>query len=141
MRMSLQQYAFNTAGILLSLALSGCDLITDCLDNDGPELSPATLPNPILNQEYSQVVHVGIRNEPNDDRFDYEFTLSGRIPEGLQTTFAGRDLNIFGTPTELGNFDFSVTVEVVESSFSSTQTAGLCSISDRINYRWTVQMM
>lgn len=141
MHKSIQRYTQFAAIILLSLALSGCDSITDCLDNDGPELSPSTLPNPTLNQEYNQVVHVGIRNEPNDDRFNYEFTLSGRIPEGLQSTSAGRDMSIFGTPIELGNFDFSVTVEVVERSISSTQTQGLCSTTDRINYQWTVQGM
>ena len=141
MHKSIQRYTQFAAIILLSLALSGCDSITDCLDNDGPELSPSTLPNPTLNQEYNQVVHVGIRNEPNDDRFNYEFTLSGRIPEGLQSTSAGRDMSIFGTPIELGNFDFSVTVEVVERSISSTQTQGLCSTTDRINYQWSVQVM
>ena len=141
MHKSIQRYTQIAAIILLSLALSGCDSITDCLDNDGPELSPSTLPNPTLNQEYNQVVHVGIRNEPNDDRFNYEFTLSGRIPEGLQSTSAGRDMSIFGTPIELGNFDFSVTVEVVERSISSTQTQGLCSTTDRINYQWSVQVM
>lgn len=138
---SIRRYTPIATSLLLSLTLSGCDTFTDCLDNDGPELSPGTLPNPILNQEYNQVIHVGIRNEPNDDRFNFEFTLSGRIPDGLQTTFAGRDMNIFGTPIELGDFDFSVTVEVVEPSSSSMQTAGLCSTTDRINYQWTVQAM
>jgi len=141
MHNSILRYRQMATLILLSLALSGCDSLTDCLDNDGPELSPRTLPNPTLNQEYNQVVHVGIRNEPNDDRFNYDFTLSGRLPDGLQATSAGRDMNIFGTPIELGNFDFSVTVEVVERSLSGTQTQGLCTTTDRINYQWTVQVM
>ncbi|MEE9335910.1 MAG: hypothetical protein V3U65_17600 [Granulosicoccaceae bacterium] len=138
---SKQRYKLIAAIIFLSLALSGCDSLTDCIDNDGPELSPGTLPNPILNQEYDQVVHVGIRNEPNDDRFNYEFTLSGGLPEGMQTSAAGRDMRIFGTPIELGDFNLNVTVEVVERSLSGTQTEGLCSTIDRINYQWAVQVM
>ncbi len=141
MNKSIKQFNRIAAMFFLSLAVSGCDSLSDCIDNDGPELSPPNLPNPILNQEYNQEVHVGIRNEPNDDRFSYEFTLSGNIPDGMQVSAAGRDLSLFGTPIELGDFNFGVTVKVVEPSQSSNQTSGLCSTIDRINYQWTVQMM
>jgi len=138
---SYQQYTSIAPILVLSLALTGCDLAADCIDDDGPELSPRTLPNPILNQEYDEIVHVGIVREPFDDRFTYEFNVSGTLPDGLQTDAFGQDLRIFGTPIEQGDFDFSVRVRVVEPSSSSNQTAGLCRISDTQGYRWTVQIM
>jgi hypothetical protein len=132
------------ATLFLCLSLSGCgplaDLVLDCIDDDQPELSPSTLPNPILNQVYNQVIHVGIRNEPYDDRFDYTFTLSGNIPTGMQIEVLGRDFRLIGTPTELGDFGFTVRVDV-EGNNITNDTTGLCSTTDSQSYRWTVQMM
>jgi len=141
MTSSSQPLKLTAPVLLLSLAITGCDIAADCIDDDGPELSPRTLPNPILNQEYDQLVHVGIVREPFDDRFTYEFSTSGRLPEGLQTDAFGQDLRIFGTPIEQGDFNFEVRVRVVEPTSTSTQTSGLCRISDTQGYSWTVQIM
>jgi hypothetical protein len=131
--------------LILSSSLSGCDalldLTIDCIDNDGPVLSPGVLPNPILNQEYNQVVHVGIRNEPFDDAYDYLFELRGRLPSGIQFEGAGRDLRLFGTATELGNFNFEVNVAIEDGIGNFNDTSGICFTTDSIDYQWTVQPM
>lgn len=134
-----------SATLLLTSVLGGCgplvDLALDCIDDDQPELSPGTLPNPVLNQEYDATIHVGIRNEPYDDRFRYRFTLTGDLPMGLQTEAVGRDLQLFGTPIELGDFRFTVRVEVESRNTLAGDTDGLCSTVDSRSYRWTIQMM
>lgn len=131
--------------LLLIPVLSSCgplvDLALDCIDDDQPELSPGSLPNPVLNQEYSETIHVGIRNEPYDDRFRYRFTLSGEIPKGLQTEVQGRDLRLYGTPIELGDFRFTVQVDVESRNSLAGDTDGLCSTIDSRSYQWTIQMM
>jgi len=131
--------------ILLSPAISGCDVLwdaaIDCIDNDKPVLSPGVLPNPILNQVYEGRVHVGIRNEPYDDRFNYRFRLSGSFPPGMQTEAVKRDFFISGTPTELGDYTFTVQVTVEDEYFGDDSTSGLCSTIDRQTYNWTIQPM
>ena len=71
-------------GVLSAMSLGGCeffiDAAIDCIDNDRPVLSPNTLPDPILNQTYSELIQVSIRNEPRDDNFDFLFTTIGDLP-------------------------------------------------------------
>ena len=60
------------------------DKITDCIDFDKPEFDTDSLPNAILNQAYSASIVVEIKNNPNDEYYDYEFSLkAGNLPDGL----------------------------------------------------------
>lgn len=130
---------------LVSTTLSGCDQLFNyavaCIDDDQPELSPGALPNPILNQVYNESISVAIRNEPYDDSYDYTFKLSGEFPTGMQASATGRNFRLFGTPTEMGIFNFEVSVTVEPGSGISNNTEGLCSIFDRKFYQWTIQPM
>ncbi len=140
-----RRYSSLLTVLLLSTALSGCDQLFNiavaCIDDDRPVLSPKELPNPILNQEYNEVIHVGIRNEPRDDRFDYTFTLTGNLPMGMQSESIGRDLRLFGIPTALGDYKFSVRVEIENGANGYNNTEGLCSTIDSEDYQWAVQVM
>lgn len=130
--------------IMCTTCLSACnelvDYAIDCLDDDRPQLRPNELAQPVLNQTYDQTIRVSIRNEPFDDNFNYRFTLSGQLPEGIQTQSAGREYRLFGTPIELGDFRFSVRVEV-SGNDTFNDTSGLCSTVDTNNYSLTVQIM
>jgi len=131
--------------LLVSPVLSSCDALIDyaidCIDNDKPELRPAELPNPILNQAYNQSISVSIRNEPYDDSFTYLFEFSGNFPTGIQATSSGRIVSIFGTPTVLGEFQFNVTVRVEAGVGLASDTHGLCSTVDSEYYSWSIQPM
>jgi len=109
-----------------------------CIDNDKPVLS-ATLPNPVLNQAYSGLVHVGIRNEPYDDSYDYTFELSGHLPPGIRTVSAGRQLRLAGTPKEPGEYNFKIKVTVEDGPYGSNDTAGLCYTVDNESFQWSIQ--
>lgn len=140
-----RRQALTIAGALCALSLGGCDYFfdaaIDCIDNDRPILSPNILPNPTLNQTYSGLIQVSIRNEPRDDNFDYLFTTLGDLPEGIQIESSGRDFRLFGTPIELGDFNFSVRVQVRGTPGSFNDTSGLCSTVDTNNYQWSIQMV
>ncbi|MBX2839154.1 MAG: hypothetical protein KTR35_20025 [Gammaproteobacteria bacterium] len=125
--------------VLLALALMGCDDVLDCIDDDQPELRPNSLPNPVLNQEYDQVIRASIRNEPYDDRFDYSFTFRGDLPSGIQTEADDRDFKIYGTATQMGDFEFTVTVMVDGNLGDYNDTSGLCTTIDSEVYQWSVQ--
>jgi len=140
-----KKYPMLTAVLLSSFSLSGCDALfdhaIDCIDNDGPVLNPSVLPNPILNQVYDERVLASIKNEPNDNRFKYEFSLLGTLPEGMQSETGGREIRLFGTPTELGDFNFTIDVEILDDSTIGNDTSGLCFTFDRNEYRWSIQTM
>ena len=136
--------ALLIVGALSAMSLGGCeffiDAAIDCIDNDRPVLSPNILPDPILNQTYSELIRVSIRNEPRDDNFDFLFTTIGDLPEGIQVESAGRDFRLFGTPIELGDFSFSVRVEVRGTPGSFNDTSGLCLTVDTNSYQWSIQI-
>lgn len=107
------------------IALSACDAVVDCFDNDGPVFDTRALVPAILNQEYLQRINVSVNNEPRDDRFDYQFRLTGgSLPAGISAEPAGRSLVLSGTPTELGTFAFTINVEVDDGL--SPADSGLC---------------
>ena len=126
-----------------ALLLAGCDqlidLAFDCIDRDGPEFNKTLLISPVLNQVYSETITVSIENEPQDDRFDYDFAISGQLPAGLQTQELGRQLIFSGTATELGDFQIQVSVEV--SHRNGNLDSGLCFTTESQAYQLTVLPM
>jgi len=130
--------------LFCSFVLSACDelidLAVDCVDDDKPELRPTMLANPVLNQLYDELILVSIRNEPFDDSFDYQFTLTGELPEGIETESDGRTFRLLGTPIELGEYRFSVRVDVIGTDNLFNNTNGLCLTTDTRNYIWNIQI-
>jgi hypothetical protein len=133
--------------IVCSILLSGCDPITDllvdCLDDDGPVITPKAVPNPFLNQVYDVRLTASIENEPNDDLFDYAISVSDTLPTGLSSEVFERDIRILGTATELGTFEVDISVVVTDPFFSNQSTtsgtsSGLCRDSTRRTYVMTV---
>ena len=98
------------------------------------------LANPVLNQLYDELILVSIRNEPFDDSFDYQFTLTGELPEGIETESDGRTFRLLGTPIELGEYRFSVRVDVIGTDNLFNNTNGLCLTTDTRNYIWNIQI-
>lgn len=113
--------------LILTLFLGGCDGVLDCLDNDGPEFNKSTLLPAVLNQVYSEDIRASVNNEPQDQRFDYRFVLTGELPEGLSTFVSGQSYLFTGTPTESGIFQFKLYVEVDDGR--NAQESGLCYVS------------
>lgn len=129
---------------LLAFLMSGCDHVVDCLDDDGPVFNQKTLDQPVLNQEYLDQISVSIRNEPLDDSYDYEFSYTGRLPTGITARSSGRIYQFEGTPTELGNFEIDVLVQVSGRNtlaIFNEDDSGLCFTTNRQKYRMDIQMM
>lgn len=133
--------------LMLGLSLSSCDLLLDaaidCLDDDRPQFNRAVLPDPILNQAYRELIQASIKNEPNDDSFEYDFFVSGSLPEGLVTEISNREVLVIGTPVELGSFTLGLFVKVISPPGSSLSgdDSGLCKTTLGRNFDLTVQEM
>ena len=148
---ALSSIAYRTAvnaakGVLLgsTLILSSCDpiagggVLLDCIDDDGPVLSPRTLPVPVLNHSYEAIITASIENEPNDDRFQYIFTLGAGLPAGLIVDTFAREVRISGAPTELGNYAARIEVRVTDDG-SGGNSHRLCRTRTARNYVFDVQ--
>lgn len=137
--------------LLLSSCLPVADLLIDCIDDDGPVLSPRTIPNPVLNQSYDVRITASIQNEPNDDAFLYDIVVSRTLPEGLIADVFERQVRISGAATELGTFEVDVSVAVEDPNFVSfnngfnngfnnnVTNSGLCFVQTQRLYTLTVQ--
>ena len=95
--------------IVCLLLLVGCDAV-NCVINNHPEFSQTSLSEARLNQEYEESIRASISNSIEDSKYDYEFTLVGELPAGLEYETNGRDLTFSGTPMELGDFPISISV-------------------------------
>jgi len=109
-----------------------------CIDNDKPVLEGA-LPDPMLNQMYEGLIHVGIRNEPYDNAYKYTFELFGDFPEGMSTEIDGRHFRFTGTPVVPGEYQFGISVKVEDGPNGSKDTGGLCFTVDNERFHWTIQ--
>lgn len=132
-------------GLIASSAIFilGCDALVDfaidCIDRDGPEFNKTLLISPVLNQVYDETIIASIDNEPQDDRFDYEFGISGSLPRGIAIEEVGRRLIFSGTATETGEFPIQVSVEV--SHRNGNLDSGLCFTTETQSYLLTVLPM
>ena len=82
-----------------------------------------------------------VADEPYDDRFEYDFSVSGSLPAGLVTEIVDREVLIIGTPVELGTFTLGLFVEVrlPSGGFLNGENNGLCSTRRGRNFELTVQ--
>ncbi len=113
--------------------LSGCgeilgDIASACIDFDGPEFATATLPAATVGRAYAATIEVELVREPFDDSYAYRFRLRGSLPPGLdwQQSGQGRRIQISGTPTQAGNYAFSIQVSVTDPLASPTAPPALC---------------
>jgi hypothetical protein len=132
-------------GAGLVLLLSGCgglfdDLLIDCIDFDGPEFATDSLPRAIVGQSYSTLVTVDIVREPNDDSYDYRFSVEGQLPPGLQVrqNISPRRLEIYGQPSTAGSFNFRLKVTVADPNRPGDGVPSLCWYRAEKSYTITV---
>ncbi|NMH27832.1 hypothetical protein [Flavobacterium silvaticum] len=96
-------------GILfLLILLSGCETAIDCATSDPPEIEERELPDGTLFNGYSATIEV----YGNSDFAWQDFRVEGTLPNGLDCHSFGDDIFISGTPTLLGDFEFTIKIKV-----------------------------
>ncbi len=94
-------------------SLSGCDDVLDCIINVRPELHAKTLAIGFVDEYYSETITAEIKNEVNDNDYDYYFDVTGKLPRGVEVFYNRRREVVFkGVPTESGRFTIDVYLEV-----------------------------
>lgn len=138
------QRAATALTLCCALLLNACDpfngagIFLDCIDDDGPVLTPRELPIPVLNHSYEAIITASIENEPYDDRYEYTFYLGAGLPAGLIVDTFGREVRISGAPTQLGNYAMRVEVTVKDASGDEGESR-LCRRKTARNYVFKIQ--
>ncbi len=96
---------------LFMLLFFGCSDLLSCVIPREPELGNKEFPIGSLNTYYYVDLDAGIRNEPNDNDYDYFFEVEG-LPLGLDYYVNYRTISIEGLAVEPGTFEISIFVEV-----------------------------
>ena len=114
--------------LLCSLLITGCDAV-NCIINNHPEFSKNSVNTATLNQEYEDSIRASISNSYEDIEYSYSFDLIGELPPGISYAVSGRNVTFTGTPTEIGEFPFklSVTATITSSYPSEDDPDELCS--------------
>ena len=90
----------------------GCAELVDCVAPAKPNLHSKTLFNGSVGLSYTEFVEADITNDPNDDDYDYFFSVDNNLPPGM--TYFEQDRKVFfsGTPTQAGSFTFKIRLTV-----------------------------
>lgn len=94
-------------------SFSGCEDVLDCIVNVRPELHDKTLAVGHVDTYYSDLISAEIKNEVQDDAYDYYFDVSGRLPDGIEVYYNRyREVVFKGIPKESGRYTVRVFLEV-----------------------------
>lgn len=111
----MKKLKFILIGIILSvlfLFFNSCSELIDCIASTKPELNSKLLPSGYTNQNYSNFITASVKNDPNDDDYDYHFSISGNYPPGMTYFEQGRRLYFSGKANQAGTYTFKVTVTI-----------------------------
>ncbi len=117
--------------ILVAVFLSSsCSNVIDCLINVRPELQHRQLEAGYADRYYFDKISAQIKNDPNDNSYDYYFSVSGEVPRGIDVIYDYRDVIFEGVPEETGRFRIRVSLDVDAYEYYDYQTDtysdGLC---------------
>lgn len=125
-------FCFSVVSLIaLSIAFTSCNELADCVASASPELQTKTFPVATVGTSYDQGVTAEIRNDANDNDYQYFFDITGQIPPGLSRYVNNRTLHFAGTPTQAGQFTFTVKVHVDPPAYYDGD-GGLFEDDDRI---------
>jgi hypothetical protein len=92
---------------LVFLAFS-CSELIDCIAKASPVFSTNQLDNGSIGINYNEYINSEVRNDPNDDAYDYYYSVEGNLPPGINYHTQGRKLYFTGNPTTSGSYTFKV---------------------------------
>lgn len=113
------------------LSLTSCDELTDCIASANPSLENKLLLDGFKGTAYADTISAEVKNDPNDNSYDYYFNVVGSMPSGLSYNVNHRRFNISGTPTQTGTFTFKLILRV-DPPESYDDDGGFFNDGDRI---------
>jgi len=87
-----------------------------------------------VGRNYYETISANVKNDPNDDYYQYRFQVTGNLHQGLQYYAEGNKLVITGVPEETGTVNFQLKVEVTLDD----EELGICTETAKSTYELTV---
>ncbi|TWO32811.1 hypothetical protein E1J38_008065 [Seonamhaeicola sediminis] len=106
-----RQYLYYLLSMFF-IFFASCDDVLDCIINVRPELQNKSLEFARVDQFYLETISAEVKNEPNDNGYNYYFTVTGNIPKGIEVYYDYRKVIFEGTPIEKGRFTIRVSLYV-----------------------------
>jgi len=99
--------------LLMSVAvtLSSCSIFEDCNWGTSAQLHERSIITGTQGVYLEAGIRAEVNNEPRDNDYFYDFVVND-LPSGLDYSQNGRDLSIFGIPTEPGRYFIQVDLVV-----------------------------
>ena len=91
---------------------NSCSELIDCIASTKPELKSKILRLGYTGQTYSDFIEASVKNDSNDNHYDYYFTVDGNFPPGLTYSEQGRKLIFSGSGNQGGTYTFKVIVTI-----------------------------
>lgn len=128
--------------LLTTITLTSCDILITCLLDIGPKFNTKTVRPATLNEVYDTTIKASIKNSVFDSAYNYRISFNGNLPEGLSFSMSenNQKFHITGTPTEIGTFQFTLSVKVTSPLESSDTYEDLCFDTDKNNYALNVNI-
>ena len=92
--------------------LVGCAELIDCIAPAKPNLHSKNLFNGSIGLTYNEFIEADVANDPNDNDYDYFFSVDNQLPPGMTYVEQGRKVYFTGTPTQAGTFTFKVRLTI-----------------------------
>lgn len=98
--------------LVCCILLLSCEAIIECVINRRPVMPNKIFDEGAVGYFYTDEFTSEIKNEPQDNDYDYFYTFYGDLPEGLEFYTDYRTVIIEGTPIEQGVFEFTIYLDV-----------------------------
>ena len=98
--------------ILLAFSLNSCAELFDCVASARPDIHGKNLATGTVGGNYNDFLDSDVTNDPNDNAYDYYYSVSGTIPPGMTYNQQGRKLYFSGIPSQAGSYTFRVHLKI-----------------------------
>ena len=135
---------FRFSIVFILFTTYSCSELIDCIASTKPELKSKSLSLGYTGQPYSNFIEASVKNDSNDDDYDYHFSISGNFPPGMTYFEQNRRLYFSGAANQGGTYTFKVTVTVDYPEYYDTDQGfweddnRICFGDDTVSKNYTI---
>ncbi|TDP59446.1 putative Ig domain-containing protein [Flavobacterium dankookense] len=135
---------FRFSIVFILFTTYSCSELIDCIASTKPELKSKSLSLGFTGQPYSNFIEASVKNDSNDDDYDYHFSISGNFPPGMTYFEQNRRLYFSGAANQGGTYTFKVTVTIDYPEYYDTDQGfweddnRICFGDDTVSKNYTI---
>lgn len=95
-----------------ALLVSSCAELFDCIAKAQPDIHSKVMKTGFVGTAYNDFIEADVTNDPNDNDYDYFYSITGNLPVGMSYFEQGRRVYLNGVPTVAGTYTFRVRLTI-----------------------------